>query len=219
MARIARIVVPNLPHHIVQRGNRRMPVFFNNRDKEFYIKLLKECALKAGIEFWAYCLMDNHVHFIAVPEREESFRLGFGEAHRRYTRAINFREGWRGYLWQGRFFSYPLSEAHLYAAIKYVELNPVKAKLVKRTEDYLWSSAKAHVTRGEDKLCSQHFMTEEIQDWSAYLSAQEKAGEQINFSSHISTGRPLGDDNFITKLEQLTGRKLRKQKPGRKCGN
>ena len=124
MARIARVVIPNYPHHVIQRGNRNQDVFFSDKDKQAYIDILHEHASRAGVAFWAYCLMDNHVHLIAVPDHENSLARGIGEAHRKYTRMVNFREGWRGYLWQGRFNSYVMDERHLYAAIRYVERNP-----------------------------------------------------------------------------------------------
>src|SRR3990172_7668648 len=130
MVRIARIVIPGLPHHVIQRGNRRQPVFFRTSDFEAYLRILKEQSAKFGISFWAYCLMANHVHLIAIPDSEESFAHGIAETHRRYTRMVNFRENWRGYLWQGRFSSYPLDETYLYAAVRYVERNPVRAGIV-----------------------------------------------------------------------------------------
>ena len=102
MVRIARIVIPEYPHHIIQRGNRSQDVFFNDQDKKFYINLLHKHAIEAGITFWAYCLMDNHVHLIAVPKKEDSLARGIGRVHRKYTRMINLRKGWKGYLWQGQ---------------------------------------------------------------------------------------------------------------------
>jgi putative transposase len=109
MPRIARVVVPGLPHHITQRGNRRQTAFFSEDDKALYIEILSIQSKKAGVRVWAYCLMNNHVHFVAVPEYQTSFAEGFGNTHKKYSRTVNFREGWRGYLWQGRFFSVPLS--------------------------------------------------------------------------------------------------------------
>jgi len=157
MARMARVVIPNIPHHIVQRGNRSQKTFFSDKDKVFYLKLLHKYAEKEGLSFWAYCLMDNHVHLIVVPKREDSLAKGIGDTHKHYTRMINFRENWRGYLWQGRFSSFPLDEKYLYAAIRYVERNPVMAGLVKRAEDYEFSSAKAHVYKTKDFLLSDNF--------------------------------------------------------------
>ena len=158
--------------------------------------------------------MNNHVHLIAVPEKEKSLALGIGEAHRRYTRMINFREKWKGHLWQGRFISYVLDEKHAYVALRYVERNPVRAKIVSRAEDYRWSSAKAHLQKRKDKLLSDNFLTSEIKDWSAYLSEEDKQ-ENINIlQKHSNTGRPLGGIKFIEKIEKLLGRDLKKKKPG-----
>ena len=216
MARIARVVIPGYPHHIIQRGNRRQDVFFSDKDKQAYLDLLELHAKPSGLEFWAYCLMDNHVHLVAVPDREESLALGIGEAHRRYTRMIHFREGWRGYLWEGRFKSYPLSEAHLYATMRYIERNPVRAGLVKKAEEYRWSSAKAHVHKKKDKILSDNFVLSEIRDWREYLADEDKAKDINLFKKHMNTGRPLGDDKFIEEVSNIIKRDLIKKKPGPK---
>ena len=219
MARLARIVIPNYPHHIIQRGNRKQRVFFSDRDKKMYIDILCEHAKKYGVTFWAYCLMDNHVHLIAVPREKDSFAKGIGEVHKKYTRKINLREGWRGYLWQGRFKSYPLDEPYLFAAVRYVERNPVRAGVVEKSEDYIWSSARAHVKREKDILLSDNFMLSSIKDWSSYLSEEDKESDKKLLRQHSCTGRPLGDNNFITKLEKITGRAIGKQKTGPKGNN
>jgi len=216
MARIARVVVPGFPHHIVQRGNRRQKVFFSDSDRIAYLDYLRLYAKPAGIRFWGYCLMDNHVHIIAVPEKEDSLAQGFSEAHRRYTRMINFREKWRGYLWEGRFKSYPLSQAHLYAAIRYIERNPVRAKKVENAWNYLWSSARAHVFNQKDPLLDDNFMASQIKDWRLFLSEEDKQTDARLLKMHANTGRPLGDRHFIEVIEKLTGRVLHKQKPGPK---
>ena len=215
MARIARLVVPNYPHHVIQRGNRRQEVFFSDRDKEIYLELLAQHAKDAGLAFWAWCLMNNHVHFICVPSHEDSIRQAFSETHRRYSRMINFRYGWRGYLSQGRFLSYVLSEIHLYAAVRYVELNPVKAHLVSKAEDHPWSSAQSHVFKTKDTLCSKSFLDDEIQDWRSFLASGTDAHPDALFQKHATTGRPLGDHDFLRTLEQTTGRELMKRRPGR----
>ena len=146
MARIARAVAPGIPHHITQRGNRRQQTFFNDEDYLTYIEMMSEWCMRYHVSVWAYCLMPNHVHLILVPETKDGLNLAVGEAHRRYTRRINFREGWRGHLWQGRFSSFIMDERYLLACTKYVELNPVRADLVKRPEDWPWSSARPHIT-------------------------------------------------------------------------
>jgi len=216
MARLARIVVPNIPHHITQRGNRSQKVFFSDKDKSYYLKLLHEHAKKAGLTFWAYCLMDNHVHLIAIPEQINSLAKGLGDTHKYYTRMINFRENWRGYLWQGRFSSFPLDEKYLYAAVRYIERNPVRAGIVKRAEDYKFSSANAHIYNKKDILLEDNFMTGEIKDWKAYLAEVDNEQDQKLFLKHTRIGRPLGEEKFVKKLEEITGRILRPMKPGPK---
>jgi len=113
MARIARAVAPGNPHHITQRGNRRQRTFFNDEDYQFYLELMSEWCKKFQVDIWAYCLMPNHVHLIAVPETKDGLKRAIGEAHRRYTRRINLREGWCGHLWQGRFSSFIMDQRYL----------------------------------------------------------------------------------------------------------
>jgi putative transposase len=218
MARIARLVVPDFPHHIIQRGNRCQKVFFSDGDRIAYLDYLRIYARPAGIHIWGYCLMDNHVHIIAVPDTKESFADGFAEAHRRYTRMINFREKWRGYLWEGRFKSYVLSRTHLYAAMRYIERNPVRAGIVKEAWDYPWSSAKAHVFKQDNPLLEDNFLISEVKDWASFLAEEDDIAKVDLFCRHANTGRPLGDNKFIEILEKITGRTLKKQKSGRKEG-
>jgi putative transposase len=128
--RIARVVIPGIPHHVVQRGNRRQKVFFNDEDRVYYLRLLKKYGDKAGLSFWAYCLMPNHVHMIAVPKTSDSLAEAMAAANWRYALAVNFREDWRGCLWQGRFYSCPLDQPHLIAAARYIERNPVRSAML-----------------------------------------------------------------------------------------
>jgi REP-associated tyrosine transposase len=132
MARMARVVVPFYPHHVTHRGNRRQPAFFGDFDYKTYLELMSEYCRKAGTRVWAYCLMPNHVHLVMVPSHLDGLRAALGEAHRQYTRAVNFRKRWRGRLWQERFHSFPMDEAYLLAAVRYVEQNPVAARLCRR---------------------------------------------------------------------------------------
>src|SRR4030042_3792443 len=141
MPRIPRVIAPGIPHHITQRGNRRMQTFFSNEDYSTYIDLMAEWCRKLRVELWAYCFMPNHIHMIAVPETEDGLRRAIGEAHRRYTRRINFREGWRGHLWQGRFSSFVMDNKYLLTAVRYVAMNPVKAGLVRRPQEDRWGRA------------------------------------------------------------------------------
>jgi putative transposase len=152
MARIARVVAAGIPHHVTQRGNRRLTTFFTDEDYQTYIALMAEWCRKCAVEIWAYCLMPNHVHLIAVPETEDGLRLGIGEAHRRYSRMVNFREDWRGHLWQGRFSSFPMDEVYLLASARYVEKNPVRAHLVPEASLWPWSSTRAHLAGQDDEF-------------------------------------------------------------------
>lgn len=154
MARLARVVVPGYPHHVIQRGNRLQQTFFCDADYKTYISLVSEWSKKCNVAVWIYCLMPNHVHLIAVPENEDGLRRAIGETHRRYTNFINTRENWRGYLWQGRFKSYVLDKTHLLMAARYIEMNPVKAGMVQNPKEWRWSSVQAHYERKDDKLCT-----------------------------------------------------------------
>ncbi|GMQ92178.1 MAG: transposase [Gammaproteobacteria bacterium] len=216
MARLARVILPGYPHHITQRGNRRQDVFFEEGDYEHYLELLTQWCAHESIEIWAYCLMTNHVHLIVVPKKKSNLGKAIGEAHRRYTRMINFREHWKGYLWQGRFASYPMEESWLLKAVAYVELNPAKAGMVKNAWDYRWSSVHAHLA-GKDTqgIIQTEKLLSLAGDWKTYLKeAQGTLGNE--FEQHERTGRPLGEESFIEKAERLLQRNLKKKKPGPK---
>jgi putative transposase len=152
MAGWARLAAPGAPHHVTQRGNRRQRTFFCDEDYEAYIGLMAEWCCRSDVAIWAYCLMPNHVHLIVVPSSESGLRNAIGEGHRRYSRRIKFLEGWRGHLGQGRFASYPMNEPYLLASVRYVELSPVRARLVESPAVYPWSSAAAHLTERDDAL-------------------------------------------------------------------
>jgi putative transposase len=217
MARIARVVAPGIPHHVTQRGNRRQQTFFHDEDYQAYLELMSEWCAKYKVQIWAYCLMPNHVHLIAVPETRDGLNLAIGEAHRRYTRRINFREGWRGHLWQGRFSSFILDENYLLACTRYVELNPVRAGLVKKPEAWRWSSAGAHVKRKDDILVQTKPLLAMIKSpWKKFLSVDAQESEMALFRKHERTGRPTGNDAFIERLERLLDRPLKPKKPGPK---
>jgi len=222
MARLARIVIPHLPHHVTQRGNRRQQVFFGDDDYRAYLSLLGEQARAARISVWAWCLMPNHVHAMLVPPSAGALRAALAEAHRRYSRLVNFRENWRGYLWQGRFASCPMDEAHTMAAARYIELNPVRAKLVARPGDWMWSSANAHLTGASDGITDIPALGRQVADWAAFLAQGIGETECETIRRGERTGRPLGDKDFVARLEAETGRTLAPQKAGRKrkgeCG-
>jgi putative transposase len=213
MARIARVIAVGYPHYITQRGNRRQKTFFCDEDYLAYIELMAQWCQKYNVEIWAWCLMPNHIHLIAVPQSKEGLGRAIGEAHRRYTRRINFRGNWRGHLWQERFASFPMDERYLLATARYIEMNPVAAKLVQRPEDYPWSSAQAHLKAEDDQLVNVAPLLQLIPDWSGFLELS--SNEEIDvIHRHERTGRPLGEHGFVENLEKMLGRRLKPQKPG-----
>ena len=216
MPRLARVVLPDVPHHVTQRGVRSLPVFFCDRDGETYLQLLAEQAALHGVRFLSYCLMSNHVHLVAVPSNEIALARAIGEAHRRYTCSVNLRENVRGYLFQGRFFSCPLDEFHLLAAVLYVEHNPVRAQMVKRPWDYPWSSARFHVgLRQSDRLVRDRDLLGLVSDWRVFLETEPSSVDSKVLRAKTRTGRPAGDEDFVRRAERVTGRDLHPKPPGR----
>ena len=216
MALVSRVVVPGVPHHIIQRGYVRTKTFFCDTDYRVYRSLISTYCMQYGVEVWAYCFMPNNIQFIAVPGREDSIRRAFGEAHQRYSRHINLVKNWRGNLWRGRFASYPLGEDYLAAASWYVEMNPVRAGLSDSAVDYPWSSARAHCKGRDDELVRVGPMLELVRDWRSLLLREIRQAEMDRFLLHEKTGRPLGCDAFVEDIGNRLERILRMQKPGRK---
>lgn len=215
MARIARVVVPGIPHHVTQRGSRRMVVFESSEDYSAYATLLAEKCRQAGVQVWAYCLMPNHVHCVAVPESSRSLSLGFGKTHERYARLVNQRNGWTGHLWQERFFSVPMDMEHTLAAVRYVLQNPVRAGLVSRAQDWPHSSTCAHLGLVEDSLIQVEALAELVDDWQAFLAQSEDATMQDALRRSTRSGRPVGEPAFLAGLENRLGRRIRRKSAGR----
>ncbi|HAK89331.1 MAG TPA: transposase, partial [Nitrospiraceae bacterium] len=191
-------------------------VFENDDDCIQYLEWLQMYSKKYAWKIWGYCLTSNHVHFIAVPMESDSLAKTFNTLHMRYSQHINSRRQNRGHLWQGRFFSCALDERHLYAAIRYIENNPVQSRLVKKAEDYRWSSACAHVRKKMDAvLADDCYMVERIKNWSTYLREKEDTVLVEDIRQSTKTGRPCGDDRFVMKMEKLLGRKLTALPKGR----
>jgi putative transposase len=218
MARLARIVIPGVPYHVTQRGNRREPTFFEDADYKRYRTIIGDAAKRANCQIWAYCLMPNHVHLIAVPADEDGLRRTFADGHRRYTGIINARHQWTGHLWQGRFGAVAMDEAHLMAAARYVALNPVRAGLVKRAEDWPWSSVRAHLAAEDDGLVTVAPLLERYGDFAVLVDAGCEADEAgwERLRKAESTGRPVGGEHWIAELERRSGRRLRPAKRGPK---
>jgi putative transposase len=209
-----------MPHHVVQRGNRRMATFFGEDDYRAYLGLLKDWCGRYGVRIWAYCLMPNHVHLVLVPGEEKALAAAVGQVHVRYTRRINFRENWRGFLWQGRFSSAVMDEMYLLRTTAYTERNPVKARLATRAEQWRWSSAAAHVSGRSDGIVEVDWLAERVAGWvcawGEYLAGEdcESVGRLLRRGE--TTGRPIGDDGFLATIGRLVGRDLTPKKRGRK---
>jgi putative transposase len=216
MARLARVVAPGFAHYVTQRGNRGEQTFFGDDDYQYYVELMGQWCGVHQVEILAYCLMPNHVHLIAVPKSADGLGRAIGEVHRRFTRMVNSREGWRGHLWQGRFASFVLDKPHVLTAARYVELNPVRARLINTPGRYRWSSALAHVRGRDDALVRVAPLLKLVPKWRRFLARVIREEDIERLRAHERAGRPLGDEAFLASLEQNLGRILKRQKPGPK---
>ena len=218
MPRVARHVFPTIAHHITQRGNRREDVFFCDDDKQLYLEWLTDYCLKYHVTILSYCLMDNHVHLVLIPETEDGLQKVLKPLHMRYAQYINKHHGWTGHLWQGRFFSSALDEAYTYAAIRYVERNPVEASMVDKAEDYVWSSAAHHCGLVDSKALmnrANNVVGVVEKQWSAWLAVAENKIVTDVLERNVEKGLPCGSESFIDRLERLTKRSLRYRPQGR----
>ena len=216
MPRNARLVAPGLPYHITQRGTNREHVFFSEGDRLLYLQLLHDNMADAQCGVLAYCLMTNHVHFVIVPEREDSLARLFSRVHGRYSQAFNIHKGRSGHLWQARFHSCPLSAALLWVGLKYVESNPCRAGMVQSASEYRWSSAAAHLLGKADEsgILDLDFWQKAggVATWEEIhgrrnTTEQERALKRCTFA-----GRPYGDEAFVKEMEVRFQRKWRRLK-------
>ncbi len=217
MPRFARLVVPGYPHHVTQRGSRRQLTFFNDTDYSAYLDLLADQLPKADTAVLAYCLMPNHVHLILVPHSKDSLATLLRRTHARYARRVNRIHDWQGHLWQERFHSFVMDEEHLLAAARYVELNPVRAGISERADEWPWSSVHFHLHRRADRLIAAPGMGSYVDDWQSYLDEAQPDSVLDNLRRHSRNGRPAGSQSFIRNLEALSGRRLVPRKPGPKA--
>jgi len=193
MPRVPRFVVPGLPHHITQRGNYRQAVFFNDADRQFFLRRLIKRAKQYEIDVLAWCLMINHFHLIAIPRRRDSFALGLRALLGEYSLRINTLRGdVRGHIWQSRFYSCALSQRHLRMALRYVELNPVRANLVDDPEQYPWSSARCHLGLAPPLVPGRTAGLCEPHEWGAWLQAGSSREEEEQLRECTFSGRVFG---------------------------
>ena len=217
MARLARIVVPDLPHHVTQRGNGRAKVFFTSGDYALYKSLLVENCRLADVGIWAWCLMPNHVHLILTPTDPDGLRRALAKVHRAYAGIIHARQKKTGHFWQGRFGTVAMDEDHLLSAVRYVGLNPVRAGLVKRAEDWPWSSARAHLTGEPDGVTDLAPMTDRLPSSEGLfdlLEADVTAFDALRKAESI--GRPVGSETFLNRIAEQIGRSVKPEKRGRR---
>ncbi len=215
MARIARVMLEDYPFHLTHRGNHRKSVFRSDDDRRAYLQHLGRFSRKFGMRIWAYCLMGNHVHLVAVGRERSSISKALGNTHRACSRLRNLETEVTGHLWANRFFSSALDEPHLWAAVRYVELNPVRARLVRRATDYPWSSARGHAGLKRDALLDpQRPFPGPIGDWQGWLNTGLDEQTASRLRANTSTGRPTGSDSYLRELEAIVGRRLRVRSRG-----
>ena len=218
MARFARVVAVEVPHHITQRGNAGRFVLDSDADRLVYAELLQRYCRMYRLSLLGYCLMTNHVHLIAIPQRMESLELALKQTHGRYAIYFNARHESSGHVWQGRYYSCPLDLGHLWRALRYTELNPVRAGLVCDPARYRWSSAASHC--GLAHPYSPLDLAPWPEPWTTadrrgYLAAAVSDEELNAIRQNTHTGRPLGDAHFVRALEKLLRRPLVPDRGGR----
>jgi len=218
MARAARVVIPDLPHHLTQRGNNRQEVFFVDDDRRAYLQILARQCGRHGVSILGYCLMDNHVHLIAVPQRADSLAKAIGRTHWLYAQYVNRLHGRSGHLWQNRFYSNAMDDAHCLLAMRYVERNPIRAGICRIARRYPWSSAAAHCGEKDSAGLLDSRQWHELSaslDWEEQLSLDLPNADTSRLRRSWHTGRPLATDRFLSKLEYAVGRRLRPLPVGR----
>ena len=216
MPKFRRLVVQGYPHHVTQRGVRRQLTFFEDHDYQAYHAIATNQLEAAEMDILAYCLMPNHVHFVVVPHAEGVLSKFFCEVHKRYARRTNELLDWKGHLWQQRFYSVVMDERHAIAAMRYVELNPVRAGLVRYAGDWRWSSARVHLGAANDHLVDPSVARAIVSNWAEYLEEPISDVELAAIRHQTKIGRPEGDDGFIDQLEIRSGRQIRRRKRGRR---
>ena len=218
MARLARVIAVDVPHHVTQRGNARKFILDCDADRVVYLNLLRRNIELHGVGLMGYCLMSNHVHLVVTPRNGEGLALALKHAHGRYAIYWNAVHQSSGHAWQGRYYSCPLDQQHLWEALRYTELNPVRAGLATGAEAWMWSSASAHCGTGPPnqlldwEVWRNHWTASA---WRQYLVAGEVESKLAEIRRCTHTGRPLGSEEFVQALEGSMKRRLAPQKRGR----
>jgi putative transposase len=218
MPRIARVVAVGLPHHVTQRGTNREQVFFDDDDRRFYLWTLAQYRRKYAVDIWGYCLMDNHMHALAVPHQPDSLARCLACTNLVYTQRVNRKQGRSGRLWQNRFFSCPVDkDEYLWPVLRYIDRNPVRSHTVRQAWEYQWSSARHHVAGEADVLLNEpDWLVAELRrrKYRSYLKDEsEELAWEIRRTT--ATGRPLGSSAFLAALESSLDRALGVGRRGR----
>jgi putative transposase len=224
MPRLSRLVIPDVPLHITQRGNNRLKCFFENTDFVVYLKLLRTAAIQADCRVHAYVLMSNHVHLLVSPSHEYGPAMLMKALGERYVQYVNRRYSRTGTLWEGRYHSCLVQcERYLMACQRYVELNPVRASAVNEPADYPWSSYRHNAQGHPDKLVTPHELygrlgKDPASRQSAYRALFDEvlgsdALRQVRQATHGN--KAFGSPEFAAQFAQMVGRRLALRNAGR----
>lgn len=224
MARLPRLTVPGYPHHVIQRGNNRQPIFASDSDRERLLALLAEHAAEFGVAIHAYVLMGNHIHLLATPSTTEGLPKMMQAVGRRYVRYFNDRQGRSGTLWEGRYRSTLIeTDRYLLACMAYIDLNPVRAGMVAQARDYLWSSHLHYIGQRQDKMVTPHPLVWTLGNtpfareaaYAEMVHAGVSAAQQVALTDAALRGWALGGPEFVAELQKQTDRRATQRQPGR----
>ncbi len=224
MARLPRLTIPGYPHHVIQRGNNRQPIFASDSDRERLLALLGEYATEFGVAIHAYVLMSNHFHLLATPSSADGLPKMMQAVGRRYVRYFNDRQERTGTLWEGRYRSTLIeSDRYLLTCMAYIDLNPVRAHLVVQARDHPWSSHRHYIGEHLDKLITPHpliwglgntpFAREAA--YAELVHAGVGSGDQAALTDAVLRGWALGSPEFVADLQKQTDRRPSPKRPGR----
>ena len=224
MARLPRLTIPGYPHHVIQRGNNRQPIFAGDADYQSLLAMLEENARKFQVAIHAYVLMSNHFHLLATPETAQGIPQTMQAVGRRYVRYFNQRYGRTGTLWEGRYKSTLVqTERYLLACMAYIDLNPVRAGLVAGPGDYAWSSHGHYIGRRHDRLVTPHALYWELGNtpfareaaYAELVRSGISAEQQRALTDSALRGWALGEADYIAELQKRTARRVARTQAGR----
>jgi len=217
MPRASRFVIPGYPFHITHRGNNRQEIFHTDEDRRKYLFWFEEAKIIYGMKIISYCLMNNHVHFIAIAEDETSFARTIKIVHMRYAQYFNQKYGRIGHLWQGRFYSCILDNTHLINALRYVERNPVRANLAEKPWGWIWSSAREHSGLEKQGIISLDKISSyvSLSSWREFIDIDDRQEDLLEIRKQTFSSRAWAEDSFKELIEYRYGIQLRYKPKGR----